>query len=65
MTDEKQTYDLLSTREYEVNGEKRTHYTKVGRAWPIKGGFSIQLDEGLQFTHRAVILPRKADEAQE
>lgn len=64
MSEDKQTYDLLATREYEVNGEKRTHYTKVGRAWPIKGGFSIQMDEGMLFTHRAVILPRKADEPQ-
>ncbi len=65
MTDEKQTYDVLATREYEVNGEKKTAYTKVGRAWPITGGFSIQLDGNVLFTDRAVILPRKAAEPQE
>lgn len=64
MSEQKQQYNLLATREYELNGEKKTFYTKVGRAWPITGGFAMELDEGLQFTGRAVILPKKADEAQ-
>lgn len=67
MSENKQQYNLLHTREFNVEGEKypKTVYTKIGRAWEIKGGFSIEIDAGLALTGRAVILPRKADEAEE
>lgn len=65
MNDQKQQFNVLHTREYESGGEKKTFYTKIGRAWEIKGGFSLEIDAGLALTGRAVILPRKADEAEE
>lgn len=64
MSEQKQHYNLLHTRDYEVNGEKRTFYTKIGRAWEIKGGFGIEIDAGMALTGKAVILPKKADEAE-
>ena len=38
--------DALSIREYQHNGETKTAWTKIGRAFPHKkgGGYSIFLD---------------------
>lgn len=62
----KKPYNLLTVREYEKDGEKKRVYTRVGVAFEIDGGFSLQVDEGLALTGRALILPRKErDEAEE
>lgn len=64
MSEHKQQFNVLHTREYESGGEKKTFYTKIGRAWEISGGFAFEIDAGMALTGRAVILPRKADEPQ-
>ncbi len=58
----KTPYNLLHVREYEKDGEKKKVYTRVGVAFEIEGGFSLQVDEGLALTGRALILPRKERE---
>lgn len=30
--------DAMMTRSYQKNGETKTHYTKIGTAWPNQGG---------------------------
>lgn len=39
-------YDLLTVREYERNGEKKTSFTKIGVMFPNRNGdgFTISLD---------------------
>jgi|GEM_PF-5345826 len=41
-----QRWDVLSVREYEANGEKKTAYTRIGTMFELRngGGFSLMLD---------------------
>lgn len=55
----KTPFNLLHVREYESGGEKKQVFTRIGVAFEIKGGFSLEIDEGLALTGRALILPRK------
>lgn len=55
----KTPFNLLHVREYEAGGEMKKVYTRIGVAFEIKGGFAVQVDEGLALTGRALILPRK------
>lgn len=55
----KKPFNLLHVREYEAGGEKKRVFTRIGVAFEIEGGFSLQVDEGLALTGRALILPRK------
>ena len=58
----KKPYDILKVREYtsKKTGEVRNNYTRVGVAFEIEsGGMSIEIEEGISITGRAVILPRK------
>ena len=64
MTDKKKPYNLLHVREYGEEGSRKSVYTRIGVAFEIEGGFSLQIDEGLALTGRALILPKKADEPQ-
>lgn len=37
-------FDALSAHEYEVGGEKRTEWLRIGRAFPnANGGFTVRL----------------------
>ncbi|WP_045761395.1 hypothetical protein [Xanthomonas albilineans] len=37
-------YDALAAHTYEMDGEERTEWTRIGRAFPNnKGGFNIRL----------------------
>ena len=41
---ESERFDVLGASTYEVNGEKRTDWYRVGRAFPNgKGGFNVRL----------------------
>lgn len=43
-TDNNDRFDALAAHEYEVNGEKRTEWLRVGRAFPnTVGGFTVRL----------------------
>lgn len=55
----KKPFNLLHVREYESGGEKKRVFTRIGVAFEIEGGFSLQVDDGLALTGRALILPRK------
>lgn len=35
--------DAFVVEEFEVNGEKRSTWNKIGTAWPQKGGFRLVL----------------------
>lgn len=35
--------DAFVVDEFEVNGEKRSSWSKVGTAWPQKGGYRVVL----------------------
>ncbi len=35
--------DAFVVEEFEVNGEKRSAWNKIGTAWPQKGGFRLVL----------------------
>lgn len=35
--------DAFVVDEFEVNGEKRSSWSKVGVAWPQKGGYRLDL----------------------
>ena len=50
---------VFVTSEYEDrDGEKKTNYIKVGAAFPnSKGGFGIEIEDGISISGKAVALP--------
>lgn len=56
-------YDIIATREYEQNGEKKTAYTRIGTAFPLrdKDGFNLIFD-ALPVAGKALLLPPKPKE---
>lgn len=50
---------VFVTRKYEDNaGEEKTNFIKVGAAFPnTKGGFGIEIEEGISVSGKLVALP--------
>lgn len=58
----KKPFNVVVAEDYELNGETRTNFTRVGKAWPRKNGepgMSVQLARGISISGDFVILPPK------
>lgn len=52
--------DIIATREYEKNGEKKTAYTRIGTAFATKNGDGWQLlFDALPAHGKALMMPPK------
>ena len=54
-----QIYDILTTEDYELNGEKRTAFANVGTVFKQKAdsGFNLTIRPGFAISGRVLMLP--------
>lgn len=63
-TDALERFDALCAHEYEYNGEKRTEWLRIGRAFPnAVGGFNIRMRAVPAANNgEVIVIVRKRDE---